>query len=76
MSHLDILMERLRHYDEIQILELLDLSSDDILNRFQDVVLARREYLMRELEVLEDPEEEIDEFMDGFQVEFFENPEE
>lgn len=76
MSHLDILMERLLHYDEIQILELLDISSEEILNRFQDKLLSRRDYVMRELEILEDPEEDIDEFMDGFQVEFFEEPDE
>lgn len=71
MSHLDILLERLRHYDEVTLLELLDVDADEILERFKDKVLQRRSYIMRELELLED-DESIDE-LDGFQIETVED---
>lgn len=71
VSHLDILLERLRHYDEVTLLELLDVDADEILERFKDKVLQRRSYIMRELELLED-DESIDE-LDGFQIETVED---
>jgi hypothetical protein len=67
MSHLDLLIERLRHYDEVLLLELLDITSEELLNAFRTRVYNKRDYLYRELEVLEEPEEEIDE-LDGFQT--------
>jgi predicted ribonuclease toxin of YeeF-YezG toxin-antitoxin module len=49
---LDKLLAYLKTVDEVQILELLDLSTEDILTRFHDRVSSRRQYLEKELEVL------------------------
>lgn len=68
MSHLDILMERLRHYDEVTLLELLDISADDLLERFKDKVLDKRHYLAREMEILEETDDEEVEELDGFEI--------
>jgi hypothetical protein len=74
-QNIDILLERLRHYDEVSLLELLDIDAEDILHRFRDVVIKKREYLCAELEIL--PGEELDfeseewnEELDGFQIEY------
>lgn len=56
MYPIDKLLEYLRTVDEVQILELLDLSTDDILERFRDRVVSRRKYLEKEVEVIYDDE--------------------
>lgn len=38
--------------DEITILELLDISSEELVERFEDVVELRYDYLITELEEL------------------------
>lgn len=68
MSHLDILLERLKHYDEVTLLELLDIGAEDILERFKDKVLEKRHYLAREMEVLEETDEDVVEELDGFEI--------
>lgn len=68
MSHLDLLMERLKHYDEITLLELLNINTEELLERFQDRIYKRREYLYRELEVLSSTEEDLVDEFDGFQI--------
>ena len=69
--HVDILLERLRQFDEVTLLELLDIRSDDIVERFKDVIIQRREQLFGEIEEFypEDSEEDWDEELDGFQIE-------
>jgi hypothetical protein len=37
-------------YDEVDILELLDLTSSDILDRFEDVVEDNYDKLIKEIE--------------------------
>jgi len=78
MPQLDELLERLRTYEETTLMELLDLTSDDLVNRFRDRIVSRADYLCREIELLTDGslEEEnndsetyYDEAMDGFQIE-------
>jgi hypothetical protein len=59
MVTLDKLEEALLRVDEVQILELLDLKTKDILERFEDVVLARRAYLNKEMEFFPDEEHEM-----------------
>ena len=61
MVALDKLEEALLRVDEVQILELLCLTTKDILERFTDVVLSRRAYLTKELEFLPDEEHEMKE---------------
>lgn len=75
MPHsLDVLFERLRQFDEVMLLELLDISADDILNRFKDRVLSKRKFLYGEIEVLsiDDDEakeqEDEGEFGDGYEI--------
>lgn len=58
MYPIDKLLEYLRTVDEVQILELLDLSTDDILERFRDRVVSRRKYLEKEVEVIYDDDGE------------------
>lgn len=44
------LIEKLSVYNEIDILELLDLTSSDILNRFEDLVEENYDKLIKEIE--------------------------
>lgn len=70
--NLDQLYERLKHYDELELLDLLRITSDDIIKRFGDRIRDRREYLCAELELIniDDPElEDFNEELDGFQIE-------
>ena len=39
------LLEKLRHYDEVLLLELLDINADDIIDKFSDKVYERLEYI-------------------------------
>ena len=43
------LKEKVMQFDEIDILELLDLTSEDILDRFEDVVEDKYEMLRKEI---------------------------
>ena len=44
------LIEKLGVLDEVDILELLDLTSSDILDRFEDVVEDNYDKLIKEVE--------------------------
>jgi len=46
---IDELKEKLMQFDETVILELLDLTSADILNRFEDVIEDNYEHLIKEI---------------------------
>jgi hypothetical protein len=70
--NIDILFERLKQFDEVTILELLDLTTEDILRKFKDRVIARREQLYGEIEIydINDPEvDETNDYDDGYQIE-------
>lgn len=54
---LDRLMEYLQGVDEVQIMDLLGLTTEDILDRFKDIILQRRAFIERELEILCEDEE-------------------
>lgn len=41
------IMQRLKHLDEISLIELLDLTSDEIVDRFQDIIEERYEEIER-----------------------------
>lgn len=68
---MDVLREKLKQFDEITLLELLDISSEEILERFSAKVKAKKDYLMRELEIMNIDSEELEEedTWDGFQQE-------
>ena len=36
--------------DEIELLEVLDLSTEDLVERFEDVIIEKFDYLAEELE--------------------------
>jgi cell division septum initiation protein DivIVA len=50
------LIEKLKKYDEIYLLELLRVDSEVLVDRFQDIIEARYEEFLEELEELEDDE--------------------
>lgn len=43
------LKEKLMQFDELDLIELLDLTSEDILDRFEDVVEDKYEMLRKEI---------------------------
>jgi hypothetical protein len=49
MKTLRELAEDLATYDEVDVLELLDLTSEMVINRFMDRVEEREAYLRKEL---------------------------
>ena len=44
------LKEALKRLDEVTLLELLGLQSDDLVERFDDVIEKKQEYLIQELD--------------------------
>jgi hypothetical protein len=62
---LDRLLAYLKNVDEVQILELLDLNTEDILERFLDVVEERRHILEKEVEIFPESDEELNFEDDG-----------
>jgi hypothetical protein len=74
MPHIDILLERLKAYDEEQICDLLDITTEDLLAKFRSRVLSKKQYLESEMEILSGTDMELDttghdEFDDGFEIE-------
>lgn len=50
------LKERLKRLDEVTLLEVLEISSEDLIDRFEDKIEDRHEELEPELEDLDDEE--------------------
>jgi hypothetical protein len=44
------LKEKLQRVDEVTLLELLEIRSDDIVDRFEDYIEDQQDKLMREIE--------------------------
>jgi hypothetical protein len=44
------LKEALKRLDEVTLLELLGLQSDDLVERFDDVIEKKQEYLIKEID--------------------------
>ena len=44
------LNEKLRRLDELLLMDLLEITSEDIVDRFQDKIEEKYDYLLRELE--------------------------
>ena len=55
---LSILIERLKEYDEVQICELLDVSSEELVEAFVARIKERRAYITKELELAEEEPDE------------------
>lgn len=45
-------IEKLKHIDEVTLLEFLDISTEDILDAFQDKIEERLPYIMTQLRCL------------------------
>ena len=45
------LCDKLKQLPEIDLLEVLEISSEDLVHRFEDFIEAKRDYLEDELEV-------------------------
>ena len=45
------LCDRLKRLPEIDLLEVLDINSEDLVDRFEDFVEQKRDYLEDELEI-------------------------
>ncbi len=58
---LNKIKEQLRQTDEITVLELLDLKSDDLVDAFGPRIVERRAFITKELEMALDPEDQIKE---------------
>lgn len=43
------IMEKLRHIDEVSLLEVLEITSEDIVDRFEDKIEERMDYLKEDL---------------------------
>lgn len=72
-NSVDLLFERLKQFDEVSLVELLDITAEDLLERFRDKVIQRQDILYGEVELImnedhEDEDMEIEEW-DGFQFE-------
>jgi hypothetical protein len=48
------LSDKLKDMDEITLLELLNINAEDIVDRFQDTIEDNAEYLIREVEDIEE----------------------
>mgnify|MGYP003334501257 FL=1 len=48
------LSDKLKDMDEITLLELLNINAEDIVDRFQDIIEDNAEYLIREVEDIEE----------------------
>lgn len=51
------LLERLKHEPEITVMELLEITSEDLVNRFEDKIRDKADWLANEV----DEEMEFDE---------------
>ena len=52
------LKDKLKLLDEITLMELLEISSEDLIDRFEDYIDAKYETLRREFEEAEEDDEE------------------
>ena len=50
MLTLQEVKERLCQYDELTLLEILDVSSEELVDRFEDIVEAQYDTLVEELD--------------------------
>jgi len=51
------LIERLKQLDEVSLLELLEVYSDEIVDRFPDKIEEKLDYLMEQMEDEQDVQE-------------------
>ncbi|MHB8602268.1 MAG: hypothetical protein ACYC9R_06495 [Nitrosotalea sp.] len=52
MYPLDLLINYLKQVDEVRLLELLDITSEDLIRVFRSRIQAKRKYLESEVEIM------------------------
>lgn len=71
---LDQIIDQLKTYDEVEICDILKITSEDLLRKFQDRIVARRKFLEQELEIYSIGDSSDDkEFEHGYQELNFED---
>lgn len=71
---LDQIIDQLKTYDEVEICDILKITSEDLLRKFQDRIVARRKFLEQELEIYSIGDSSDDkEYEQGFQELNFDN---
>lgn len=60
MKTFDEICEQLKETDEITLLEVLNISSEEIIERFQDFIESKLDFFQKDLE--EQEEEENDSY--------------
>jgi len=76
MYPLDLLINYLKQLDEVQLLELLDISSEDLIVAFRSKINSRRAILEKEVEMMPTDDIEPDEEDYGDDGEPYGDPEE
>jgi hypothetical protein len=52
MYPIDLLLDYLKTLDEVLLCELLDISSEELVDMFQERIAKRRSYLEKEVELM------------------------
>jgi hypothetical protein len=58
MLTLDDLADRMKHLDEVTLLEVLDINSSDLVDRFMDKIESRYDYFVEDMHDLSDDQDE------------------
>jgi hypothetical protein len=56
MYPMDLLKQYLKQVEETQLLELLDISSEELVEMFEQKIKERRAYLEKEVELIQEIE--------------------
>ncbi len=59
--NLDQLLEYLKQVEETQLLELLEINSEELVEMFEQRIIEKRKFLEGEVEALPIPQEQMDE---------------
>jgi len=57
MKTVNDIAEEMMRYPETDILEVLEISSEDLVNRFMDKIIDRYDYLSEEFEEVDEDED-------------------
>lgn len=76
MYPLDLLLNYLKQLDEVQLLELLDITSEDLIAAFRSRINSRRAILEKEVEIMPIDDNDTDEEDYGDDGEPYGDPEE
>ena len=55
--HLDLLKLYLKQIEETQLLELLEINSEELVDMFEERIIKKKKYLEGEVEALPEPPE-------------------